>query len=305
MSSHGSNKAVFFALGGNLSIAVIKFIVSFITGSAAMLAESIHSTADSFNQILLLIGNKRSKKAANEMHSLGYTREIFFWSLIVAVLLFFVGALFSIYEGVEKTIHPEELTSVKWIFIVLISSIAIEAKSFQVAYREFRVAHKLPLFKALKASTDVNLVVVLFEDAAALLGLIIVLLSTFLAWKVNPIFDAIGSIMVGILLLVISILLIIEVKGLIIGESIPREERQKIKSIIMGYPKVKHINRVQTMVTGSHQYMVLLSLDMEDSLSVYEAENLIEKIKLDISSKVSGIETIYIEIKDSVRNHKI
>lgn len=305
MSSHGSTKAVFFALGGNLLIAIIKFIVSFITGSAAMLAESIHSTADSFNQILLLIGNKRSKKAANELHSLGYTREIFFWSLIVAVLLFFVGALFSIYEGIEKTVHPEDLHNVSWIFIVLISSILIEAKSFQVAYREFKASNKLPLFKALKASTDVNLVVVIFEDAAALLGLVIVLISTFLAWKVSPIFDAIGSIMVGVLLLVISILLIIEVKGLIVGESIPREERQKIKSILSSYSKVKHINKVQTMVTGSQQYMVLLSIDLEDKMNIYDAENLIEKIKMDIVSKVSGIETIYIEIKDSVRNHKI
>ncbi len=305
MSAHGSTKAVYFALGGNLLIAIIKFIVSFITGSAAMLAESIHSTADSFNQILLLIGNKRSKKAADEIHSLGYTREIFFWSLIVAVLLFFVGALFSIYEGIEKTLHPEELHSVSWLFIVLISSIAIEAKSFQVAYKEFRATNKLPLYKALKKSTDVNLVVVIFEDAAALTGLVIVLVSTLLAWQVNPIFDATGSIMVGILLLIISILLIIEVKGLIVGESIPREDRHTIKTILSGYKKVKHVNKVQTMVTGSQQSLILLSLDLEDSMNIYEADNLIEKIKLEIVSKVSGIETIYIEIKDSVRNHMI
>ncbi|MBK7173222.1 MAG: cation transporter [Bacteroidales bacterium] len=302
MSTHGSNKAVFFALGGNLLIAIIKFIVSFITGSAAMLAESIHSTADSFNQVLLLIGNKRSKKAANEMHSLGYTREIFFWSLIVAVLLFFVGALFSIIEGIEKTIHPEEITGVKWLFIVLISSIIIEAKSFQVAYKEFRKTHKQPLLKALQQSNDVNLVVVIFEDSAALLGLIIVLISTLLAWQVDPIFDAIGSIMVGVLLLVISIMLIIEVKALIIGESIPRDERNKIKEIIHSYQKIKHINRVQTMVTGNHKYMVLLSVDLEDDMKIYDAENLIDKIKAEIISHIPEIETIYIEIKDAVRN---
>jgi cation diffusion facilitator family transporter len=305
MSANGSPKAVVFALGGNLLIALIKFIVSFVTGSAAMLAESIHSSADSFNQILLLIGNRRARRSASEIHSFGYSREIFFWSLIVAVLLFFVGALFSIYEGVEKTIHPEEITNIKWIFIVLISSIFIESKSFQVAYKEFRSTHKQKLFKAIRDSQNVNLIVVIMEDAAALTGLIIVAITTLLAWQVHPIFDAIGSIMVGILLLVISILLIIEVKGLIIGESIPREERNQMKEIIHSYRQVKHINRVQTMVMGNNQYLVLLSLDLEDDLSVYQAEDLIEQMKLEIRSKISGIENIYIELKDSVRNQKV
>jgi cation diffusion facilitator family transporter len=305
MSTNGSPKAVIFALGGNLLIAIIKFIVSIITGSAAMLAESIHSTADSFNQILLLIGNHRARKAASEIHSFGYSREIFFWSLIVAVLLFFIGALFSIYEGVEKTIHPEEITNIKWIFIVLFSSIVIEAKSFQVAFTEFRATHKQKLFKAIRDSQNVNLIVVIMEDAAALAGLLIVIITTLLAWQIHPIFDAIGSILVGILLLVISILLTIEVKGLIIGESIPREERNQMKEIIHSYKQVKHINRVQTMVMGNNQYLVLLSLDLEDDLNVYQAEDLIEQIKLEIKGKVSGIDTIYIEIKDSVRNQKV
>jgi cation diffusion facilitator family transporter len=305
MSANGSPKAVLFALGGNVLIAIIKFIVSFVTGSAAMLAESIHSTADSFNQILLLIGHRRSKLAATELHSFGYSRELFFWSLIVAVLLFFVGALFSIYEGIEKVIRPEEITNIKWIFIVLVSSILIEAKSFQVAFKEFRATHKQKLFKAIRDSQNVSLIVVILEDAAALLGLVIVLITTLLAWQVHPIFDAIGSILVGVLLFSVSILLIVEVKALIIGESIPREERNLMKEIIHSYRQVKHINRVQTMVMGNNHYLVLLSLDLEDDLSVYQAEDLIEQIKLDIISKINGIENIYIEIKDSVRNQKV
>jgi cation diffusion facilitator family transporter len=305
MSSHQSSKAIIFALAGNLLIATIKYIVSFITGSTAMLAESIHSSADSLNQVLLLIGNKRAKKSATEMHSMGYSREVFFWSLIVAVLLFFIGALFSIYEGVEKALHPEHLDSVQWIFIILISSIVIEGKSFQVAYKEFRKTNSQPFFKAIRQSNDVNLIVVLLEDAGALTGLILVLISTFLAWKVNPIFDAFGSICVGILLLLISIILIIEVKALIIGESIPREDRNKMKAILHSYRQVKHVNRLQTMVMGSHKFMVLLSLDLDDSLSVYQAEDIIEQIKLDILKEVKEIETIYIEIKDSERNQKV
>jgi len=304
LSQGESTKAVFFALGGNLLIAVIKFIVSFITGSAAMLAESIHSTADSLNQVLLLIGNKRAKREVTEMHSFGYSKEIFFWSLMVAVLLFFVGALFSVYEGIEKVIHPEEIRSVKWIFLILLSSVLIEAKSFHVAYREFRKAHNQPFFRAIRESSNMNLIVVLMEDSAALTGLIIVLLTTLLAWLVDPVFDAIGSILVGILLFIISILLTTEVKGLILDESMPRELRSRIKEIVRSYPRVKHINRIQTMVTGNNKYMVLLSVDLENELSVYYAEDLIEEIKLDILGKIEGIETIYIEIKDSVRNQR-
>ena len=223
----------------------------------------------------------------------------------MAVLLFFVGAMFSIYEGVEKTIHPEEITNVKWIFIILISSIFIEAKSFQVGYKEFRKSNTQRLFRALHESDNVNLIVVLMEDSAALVGLSIVMISTLLAWKVHPIFDAIGSIMVGLLLLVISILLVTEVKSLMLDESMPRKQRNLINEIIKSYMQVKHINRVQTMVMGNHNYMVLLSIDLQDDLSVYQAEDLIEQIKLNIKSKISGIENIYIELKDSDRNQKV
>jgi len=302
MSAHGSNKAIIFALAGNLLIAVIKYVVAFITGSAAMLAESIHSTADSFNQVLLLIGHKQAKKSPSEMHSFGYANEVFFWSLMVAVLLFFVGALFSIYEGFHKLFHPEALTNVYWIFAVLISSILIEAKSFQVAYGELRKTTKLPFFKAIKASTQVSLVVVVLEDSAAMTGLVIVLISTLLAWLVNPIFDAVGSIFVGLLLLAVSILLIAEVKNLIVGESMPREKRQMIRNVIHRYKKIKHINRMQTMVMGDSKYLVLLSVDMENDIKASAAEDLIEQVKKDLKKEIPEAGNIYIEIQDAVRN---
>jgi len=305
MSNHGSNKAIIFALGGNLLIAIIKYIVAFITGSAAMLAESIHSTADSFNQVLLLIGHKKAKKSPTEMHSFGYANEVFFWSLMVAVLLFFVGALFSVYEGIHKILHPEMIKNIYWIFAVLISSIAIEAKSFQVAYTEFRKTIKLPFFKAVRASTQVSLIVVVLEDSAAMTGLLIVFISTMLAWLVNPVFDAIGSIAVGILLLVVSIILITEVKNMIIGESMPREMRQLIRTIIHKYNQVVHINRIQTMVMGDNKYLVFLSIDIEDNMTGYGAEDLIEQIKLNLIKEIPEIGTLYIEIQDSVRNQKI
>ena len=302
MSTHGSTRAVIFALGGNLLIATIKYIVAFVTGSAAMLAESIHSTADSMNQVLLLIGNKRSRKRPDELHSFGYTKEVFFWSMMVAVLLFFVGALFSIYEGINKLSHHEPVQNALWIFIIIGSSIIIEGKSFHVAYTEFRKSHHQPVFRAIRESTDVNLVVIILEDFAALVGLVIVMLSTILALYVHPLFDAIGSIMVGILLLLISIILIGEVKNLIIGESIPRDQRNKIKQIIHSHKEIRHINRIQTMVMGNHRYLVLISVDIDDDMSGYKIEDLVDKLKDDIRKATEGIENIYIEVKDSVRN---
>jgi len=292
-------------LAGNLLIAIIKYIVAFITGSAAMLAESIHSTADSFNQVLLLIGHKKAKKSPSEMHSFGYANEVFFWSLMVAVLLFFVGAMFSIYEGVHKLVHPEGITNVFWIFAVLISSIVIEGKSFQVAFGEFRKTTKLPFFKAIRASTQVSLIVVVLEDSAAMAGLIIVLISTILAWLVNPLFDAIGSIMVGLLLLAVSILLIAEVKNLIVGESMPRERRLLMRNIIHKYKKIGHINRVQSMVMGDSQYLVLLSVDVDDDMKGSEVEDMVEQLKLNLKKEIPEIGTIYIEAQDSDRNQKV
>jgi cation diffusion facilitator family transporter len=305
MSSHGSNKAIVFALAGNLLIATIKYIVAFITGSAAMLAESIHSTADSFNQVLLLIGHKKAKKSPTEMHSFGYANEVFFWSLMVAVLLFFVGAMFSIYEGVHKLFHPEELKSIYWIFAVLIASILIEAKSFQVALSEFRKTTKLPFIRAIRESTQVSLIVVVLEDAAAMAGLLIVLFSTLLAWLVNPVFDAIGSITVGLLLLAVSILLIAEVKNLIVGESMPRQRRQKMRKIIHSFKQIGHINRMQTMVMGDSRYLVLLSVDINDEMKGSEVEDMTEQLKLSLKKEVPEIGTIYIETQDSERNHKV
>jgi len=296
----GSMRAVFFALGGNTLISIIKFIVAFITGSSAMLAESIHSTSDTMNQVFLLIGDKRSKKKPNEWHSFGFRKESFFWSLMVAILLFFVGSLFSIYEGIHKMIHPEPLKNIYWIFIVLFLSIIIEGKSFMVAYKEFRKKSKKKFVKAIEDSTDTNLMVILLEDFGALTGLVIVLITTLLT-LIDPIFDAIGSIFVGLLLITISYKLTDEIRKLIVGESISREDRNEIKNIIHEYSIVEHINRVQTMVIGNDKYLVLISIDIDNESSGYKIEDTIDQIKVDIKNKIPEVETIYIEVQDPNR----
>ena len=306
MSEGNSLKAVVIALFSNAFIALIKFIVAFVTASAAMMAEAIHSTADCMNQVFLLIGSNRTKKAANEQHSFGYGKEEYFWGFIVATLLFFVGGGFSIYEGIHKLFVVESINHVGWSFLVLGVGIILEFNSFQVAYKQFKIKNKTSFYKGLVAVTDTNLLVILLEDFAALLGLIIVLITTILAVTVSPVFDAIGSILVGVILVSIAYMLSNELRKLIVGESIPREMRADIKHICSQHNKfVKHVNKIQTMFIGREKFVLLLSLDIYDGVLAYDIENIIEHIKLDITAKYPNASVIYIEVKDMKRNNKI
>ena len=303
MSGHsGSVKAVVFALGSNILITIIKFIVSAVTHSAGMLAESIHSFADCGNQIFLLIGNKRSAKPANEQHPFGYGKEEYFWGFLVAVLLFFVGAAFSIYEGVHKLFNPPELKNISWSFIVLAVSILIEGKSFHVAYTAFAKTHKgIGIYRALKESTDTNLFVILLEDSAALLGLTIVLVSTALAWFVHPIFDAIGSIMVGLLLITISLFMINELRKLIVGENISHELRDDFKLIVSANPVVHKVNSISAMMMGKGKFMLVIGVDLKDNVHASTVEVQFEAIRKELGQKNPYIHSIYFDVKDPKR----
>jgi cation diffusion facilitator family transporter len=303
MSGHsGSMRAVVYALGSNILITIIKFIVSVVTHSAGMLAEAIHSLADCGNQVFLLIGNKRSSKPANEIHPFGYGKEEYFWGFLVAVLLFFVGAAFSIYEGVHKLFQPSELQNIRWSFIVLIVSIVIEGKSFHVAYTAFKNTTKgIGLYKALKDSTDTNLFVILLEDSAALIGLTIVLISTTLAWFVHPVFDAIGSIMVGVLLISISLFMINELRQLIVGENISKALRDDFKQIVHSSPVVHHVNFVSAMMMGKGKFLLVIGVDLENKVSAATVEDQFKKIRMELYEKNSSIHSIYFDVRDSVR----
>lgn len=297
MSHSNSTKAVIIALIGNALIAVLKFIAAFFTQSASMSAEAIHSSADSLNQILLLIGNKRSKKRHDELHPFGYGREEFFWAFMVAILLFFGGAIYSIYEGIHKAVHPEPIKHFWWAIIVLGISIIIEGKSFMVAYKEIKRTTKGPLSKAIKKSVDTNLIVIILEDAAALSGLVIAFACTILA-TINPIFDALGSMAIGLVLCYVSYSLVNELRKLIIGESMPRNERSKIKEIIHEYEMVTHINRIKTMAMGRNNYLLLLSINIEDFTKAYAIEDNVEEMKSEIQKEFPQVSEIYIEISD-------
>lgn len=301
-ADHGSLKAVFFALGGNLIIAILKFIVAATTRSSAMLAEAIHSVADCANQIFLLIGNKRSAKAPTEQHPFGFGKEEYFWGFMVAVLLFFVGAIFSIYEGIHKLSNPAQLESLHWSFIVLGLSIIIEAKSFHVAYVEFRKKFKgVNLITAIKESTDTNIFVILMEDFGALTGLVIVLITTLLSYFVHPVFDAIGSILVGLLLVCISVFLSNEIRKLIIGENIPRKLRYELKRKVAANPVIKHVNSIDAMVMGRGKFLLIVSVDIVDDAMGYNIENQLDEIRKELYAKSDNILAVYIDIRDMNR----
>ena len=303
MSEHnGSVKAVVFALGSNILITIIKFIVSTITHSAGMLAEAIHSFADCGNQIFLLIGNKRAAKKPSELHPFGYGKEEYFWGFLVAVLLFFVGAVFSIYEGVHKLFDPSELKNISWSFIVLVISILIEGKSFHVAYTAFAKTRKgNGMYKALKESTDTNLFVILLEDSAALTGLTIILFSTTLAWFVHPVFDAIGSILVGLLLIVISLFMINELRKLIVGENISRELRDEFKLIVSANPVIHKVNSISAMMMGKSKFMLVIGVDLQDNIHASTVEIQFEKIKKELGQKNPNIHSVYFDVRDLKR----
>lgn len=301
MHNEGSVKAIYAALGANSAIAVSKFVVSFITGSSTMLAEAIHSTADCFNQVLLLIGNKRSQKPADETHSFGYGKEEYFWSMLVAVVLFALGSVFAIYEGIHKTMHPEAVTNAYWIFGLLALAIGAEYKSFMVALGIHKKNNPGGFVDGLKKSTDTSLVVVLIEDSAAMVGLVIAFVLTILSVFVHPIFDGIGSILIGGILGYMTFFLSNELRQLIVGESVSREITNDIKNIIRTYNVVDHINNFRTMYIGRNKFLLNTSLDVNDEKRAGDIESIIFEMKTEIRAKYPEATFITIEIS-SVKN---
>jgi cation diffusion facilitator family transporter len=244
----------------------------------------------------LLIGRKRSGKSADEIHSLGYGKEEYFWGFLVAVLLFFLGGCFSIYEAVHKYLNPEPIGNYLYIFIVLFVAMIIEYKSFSVAFKEFRKTSPKGLIKPLKDSTDTNLFVILTEDFSALTGLTIVLFTTLLS-LINPFFDVVGTFLVGSLLIIMSYLLSNELRKLMVGESIPREIRNNIRVIVRKYSVIKHINNIRSMYIGNNNFILLISVDVDDFSRGHAIETVTEQIRSDIAGKYPNAKYIYIDVR--------
>ena len=289
-------KAVKAALLANLVVAIIKFIAAFFTNSKAMLAEAIHSLADSLNQILLLVGIKQSIKRPDDSHNFGYGKSQFFWSMMVGVILFFLGGLYAMYEGYHKIIHPEQIEYAWVVVSILLAAIFIEGKSLSVAYQEFKEASDGEnVAKYIKDTTNSSLIVILLEDSAAILGLVIAFIGTLLTIYVSPVFDGIASFLIGLLLTGVAYTLTREIYKLIIGESMTPIEHQEIKDQLHTYQIVDTVLSIRSMYIGNDKAIVIAQVDMIDEKNIHELENMIPKIKADIIRNNDKIYDIIIE----------
>ena len=267
MSTEGGLKAVIAALIANLGIAVSKFIAFIFTGSSSMLSEAIHSVADSGNQILLLIGNKRASKPADERHPFGYGRRRFVYGFIVAIVLFLVGGLFSLYEGFHKWQHPEPLSDWWIAVLVLVVAIGLETYSFRTAMREANKARgKRSLFGFVKAARQPELPVILLEDAGALAGLVFALFGVSAAVLTGDgRFDALGAMAVGTLLVVIAVFLAIEMTAMLVGESALPEEVAAIREALESSSGVERVIHLRTMHVGPDELLVAAKIAISHS----------------------------------------
>ena len=248
----GSVRAILYALGANFGIAVSKFGAAWWTNSGSMLAEAIHSTADCVNQLLLLLGMREARRPESADHPLGHHRVTYFWSMIVALLLFFMGGAFSVYEGIERLRHPHPLENGLVALLVLGVAVVLEAFSLAGAMREIRkVAHGKPFLRWFRETRESELMVVAGEDIAALAGLTLAFMAVAATVLTgNPMWDALGTLSVGVVLMVIAVLVMIEVKGLIVGESASPELREEIQTFVAGQPEVAEVLNVITLAWG-------------------------------------------------------
>ncbi len=285
-----------YAFLANLGIALAKGTAALYTGSGSMLAEAIHSLADCTNQMLLFLGLKRSGKPATLRHPLGYGKLIYFWSFIVAVLLFSMGGLFSIYEGVQKLNHPEELNRVWVALLVLGVSLILESLSLLGALREIKVIKKnKSLGEWIKTTARAELLVVVGEDVAALLGLTIAFVFVLLSFITgNPLYDSLGSIFIGVILISVSLFLIIRLKSLLIGRSASEELQVLIKKEIESDENIVEIFNIITMQMGP-DVMLAAKIRLKSGLDIDTSCAIINRIEANIRKNHEEVEWLFIE----------
>lgn len=298
MSASGGGKAIIAAFLANMGIALAKFIAWLISGSASMLAEAIHSVADSGNQLLLLLGGRRAKRAADREHPFGYGRERYVYAFVVSIILFSVGGLFSIYEGVEKLIHPHEVTNY-WIPIaVLVIAIVLESFSLRTAIKESNHvrARGQSWVSFVRHSKAPELPVVLLEDVGALIGLVFALFGVGMtAITHNPLFDALGTLMIGTLLIVIAITLGIETKSLLVGEGATIADHDRIVGAITDGPEIEKIIHIKTLYLGPDELLVAAKLGFPSDKPLAAVATDIDRIEKRVRDAVPTARVIYFE----------
>lgn len=297
MATGGNLRAIIAAMVANAGIAIAKFVAFLATGSASMLAESIHSVADTSNQGLLILGGRRAKKIEDNEHQFGYGRERYFWAFVVAMVLFALGGVFSVFEGIEKIRHPHELESLGWAIGVLIFGIFLEGYSFRTAIVEsLKVKGDRTWWQFIRTSRSPELPVVLLEDAGAQVGLVLALIGVSLAaWTGDPIWDGIGTLSIGVLLLVIAITLTIEMQSLLIGEAATDVNVKKITSAVKSSPHVNRVIDLKTQHIGPEDLLVAAKIEFEPTMSSREISAAIDEIEAEVREAVPLSMRIYIE----------
>jgi len=297
MAAASSKTVIYAALIGNGLIAITKFIAAALTGSAAMLSEAVHSVVDTGNQGLLLYGIKRSNRPPDDAHPFGYGMELYFWAFVVAILIFAGGAGISIYHGVEKILHPEPLSSVYVNYIVLGLAMIFEAFAWWVAFKAFRAQKgSLGWFEAVRRSKDPALFTVLFEDSAAMLGLIVAFVGIALGQAFGmPVLDGVASVLIGVILALTAALLAYEAKGLLIGEGVELETKRGIEGVIAQQEGVFRLNELRSMHLGPEEVLLTVSVDFTSDMSADQVEATISKMEREIKERYPDVRRVFIE----------
>ena len=297
MSAGGEKRAVIAALLANFGIAIAKFVGFALTGAASMLAEAIHSVADTSNQGLLLLGDRRAKRAPTESHPFGYARERYFWAFVVSVVLFTAGGLFALYEGIEKLRHPHEPEDLLVAVTILVVALVFEAFSLRTAVREARqVKAQASWVGFIRHSKSAELPVVLLEDVGALIGLVIALFGVVLAKVTDePRFDAMGSVGIGILLVVIALVLASEMRSLLIGESATPGDVATVRRVIESDARVVHVRDIRTQQLGPQEMLVGVELELDPALSGVQLSDALGEIEQAIRAAVPAAQLVYLE----------
>ncbi len=297
MSGHSSGLVLIGAIAANLGIAVSKFVAAAITGSSSMLSEGIHSLVDTGNGALLLLGEKRSRRPADDEHPFGHGKELYFWSLVVAITIFGIGGGMAVYEGIEHIVHPRAIENVGWNYAVLLVAILFEGGSWFLAFRAFRAqAAGKGTWQALQSSKDPSVYTVLLEDSAAIAGLVVALcgvtLGHLFGWTLA---DGVASIVIGLLLAAVAVFLAIESRGLLVGEAMDREAVQSIRAIAADDPDVETVLPPLTMQLSPSEVLLNLEVRFRAGLDVRELEAVVARLEDGIRAKHPEVHKMFIE----------
>jgi cation diffusion facilitator family transporter len=295
--SHGT-KAILAAFVANLGIAIAKFVGFLITASGSMLAESIHSVADTANQALLLLGGRRAKRIADEEHPFGYSRERYFWAFVVAVVLFTMGGAFAVIEGIDKIRHPHEVSDIGVAVAILAVAIVLEGFSLRTAIHEAKAmtGPDLQIWKFIRKSKSPEVPVVLLEDTAALTGLVLAMAAVLLAhYTGDALWDGLGTISIGVLLLVVATVLAIEMKSLLIGEAADAPRAGAIRDALLSSPDVRDVIHLRTEHLGPDDLLIAAKVEFDHALSYVELSDAIDRTEVLVRRVEPAARLLFIE----------